>query len=292
MISQHSESEDRGSSAAFLRLHPTMQRWVHDQGWMTLHDAQERAIAPILDGGSDVIISAATAAGKTEAAFLPICSILAKSRESDSTKTSAETWTGHNPWVTRPPASPPGIEVLYLSPLKALINDQYSRLELLAARAGIAVTRWHGDVSATAKRKARENPSGVLLITPESLEALFVNRGTQVKAMFRGLRFVVVDELHSFLSTARGAQLQSLLARIETATRRTPPRIALSATLGDLPAAARFLPSLVTRAGYCSSRPAGTWQSRYSYNYVAIAKQNRRSRNTRLGLHVDKGADL
>lgn len=218
-----------------------MQRWVHEQGWTTLHDAQERAIGPILDEHNDVIISAATAAGKTEAAFLPICSTLAHQRDAAAAGPSADPWEGHDPWAPPVAAPPPGIEVLYLSPLKALINDQYDRLEMICERADVAVHRWHGDVSGSDKRKTVKNPSGVLLITPESLEAQFVNRGNEIPTLFAGLRYVVIDELHSFLSTPRGAQLQSLLNRIELAIRRRPPRIGLSATLGDMSAATAFL---------------------------------------------------
>lgn len=241
MSSPTSASEADGTSAAFGRLHPRLQRWVHEQGWTTLHDAQERAIIPILDGNRDVIISAATAAGKTEAAFLPICSALATTVDGIAAAPPPDPWAGHDPWTPPPTAPPTGIEVLYVSPLKALINDQYDRLELLCERAGVPVHRWHGDVASNAKQKVRQNPSGVLLITPESLEATFVNRGSTAPTFFGGIRYVVIDELHSFLSTPRGAQLQSLLARVELAIRRRPPRIGLSATLGDMSAAARFL---------------------------------------------------
>ncbi|MDE0802947.1 MAG: exonuclease domain-containing protein [Acidimicrobiales bacterium] len=214
---------------------------MHEQGWTTLHDAQERAIGPIADGNRDVIISAATAAGKTEAAFLPICSVLTEARDVVAAEAAPDPWEGHDPWA--PPSVPPpvGIEVLYLSPLKALINDQYDRLEQLCERSDIAVHRWHGDISSSAKRTTMKRPSGVLLITPESLEAQFVNRGTELPTVLAGLRYVVIDELHSFLSTPRGAQLQSLMQRVELAVRRRVPRIGLSATLGDMTAATEFL---------------------------------------------------
>jgi len=229
------------ASGAFGRLHPQMQRWIWQQGWTSLHDAQEQAIGPILDGRADLIISAATAAGKTEAALLPICSVLAHAAETRGDE-PADPWRAHDPWAEPTAASaPPGVEVLYLSPLKALINDQYDRLDLLCETAGIPVHRWHGDVSGSAKQKVLKHPSGVLLITPESLEALFVNRGTHIPGLFAGLRYVVIDELHSFLATPRGAQLQSLLGRVELAIRRRPPRIGLSATLGDMAQAAVFL---------------------------------------------------
>ena len=217
-----------------------MQRWIHDQGWTSLHDAQERAIDPILDGDRDIIIAAATAAGKTEAAVLPILSSLATAAAATA-PAERDPWTAHDPWAEPETTAVVGVQVLYLSPLKALINDQYQRLEQLCERADIAVHRWHGDVSGSSKQKMLADPSGVLLITPESLEATFVNRGTQVPALFAGLRYVVIDELHSFLATPRGAQLQSLIGRVELAIRRRPPRIGLSATLGDMMQAALFL---------------------------------------------------
>ena len=171
---------------------------------------------PILDCSGDVIIAAATAFGKTEAAFLPICSRLLSTERS-------------------------GACVLYVSPLKALINDQSDRMERLCETLEIPVHPWHGDISQSRKREFLKQPSGILLITPESLESVFVNRGASVTAIFSGLLYVVVDELHSFIGTERGQQLQSLLRRLEDAIGRQIPRIALSATLGDMSLAANFL---------------------------------------------------
>ena len=168
------------------------------------------------------MISSATASGKTEAALLPICSALAEQPEE----------------VT-------GVAALYVSPLKALINDQYDRILGLCEPLKIPVNRWHGDAPAAGKARVLRSPAGLLLITPESLEALFVRRGERVGRIFADLRYVIVDELHCFIGTERGAQLQSLLHRVELAARRRVPRIALSATLGDLGVAAEFL-----RPGY------------------------------------------
>lgn len=235
-----SDSEPSQRSNSFDLLHPTMQRWVHDQGWTSLHDAQEQAIGPIVRGDRDVIIAAATAAGKTEAAFLPICSVLTEAAALNEPQ-QIDPWSTHDPWAEPNPPAATGAQVLYLSPLKALINDQYDRLEQLCERADIAVHRWHGDVAGSAKHRMLKQPSGVLLITPESLEAMFVLRGSKVAALFAGVRFIVIDELHSFLSEPRGAQLQSLMNRVELAVRRRVPRIGLSATLGDMNAAARFI---------------------------------------------------
>lgn len=205
-------------ASVFQQLHPKVQRWIWEQGWAELRSAQVKAIPPVLAGELDVIISAATAAGKTEAAFLPIVSTLLEF-----------------------PSESSGVEVLYVSPLKALINDQHGRLEQFAGLMDITVNRWHGDVGGAKKSKLLKDPSGILLITPESLEALFVTRGTGVGSLLGALRYVVVDELHAFIGTERGAQLQSLLHRVELTIRRRVPRVAMSATLGDLRLAAEFL---------------------------------------------------
>lgn len=203
-------------SSAFHRLHPKIQRWIWRTGWSELRDIQEQAIPAILAREHDLVIAAATAGGKTEAAFLPILSTL----------------------VDDPGG---GIRALYVSPLRALINDQFQRLDLLCQELGIPVHRWHGDVGAGQKRKVIDKPAGVLIITPESLEAFFVLRGHEVRRLFERLDYVVVDELHVFLGSERGAQLQSLLHRVELAVRRRVPRIGLSATLGDLGLACEFL---------------------------------------------------
>jgi len=219
MTSQPSASNSQAAaSRAFDLLAEPVRKWVYDQGWQTLRDAQEAAIPLLLEGTSDVIIAAATATGKTEAAFLPICSRL----------------------VTSPPPGP-GVRVLYVAPLKALINDQYQRLGGLCERLDIPVHRWHGDVPASRKSAVLKKPGGILLITPESLEALFVIRGAGAGSLLAGLQYVVVDELHAFLGTERGAQLRSLTHRVELSLRRRVPRVGLSATLGDMSLAADAL---------------------------------------------------
>ena len=204
------------TAVGFARLSPTVQRWVWAQGWTELRDVQQRAIGPVMDG-QDLVLASATASGKTEAAFLPLMS------------RAAQDGVGV------------GLRILYVSPLKALINDQSRRLEYLAESVGLSVTPWHGDTAASRKRRLLERPNGVLLITPESLEAMFVLRGSAVRTFFGGLDYVVVDELHSFVASERGRQLQSLLRRVELAIGRVVPRIGLSATIGDLQLASAFL---------------------------------------------------
>lgn len=162
------------------------------------------------------MLAAATAGGKTEAAFLPIASELAE-------------------------IGGVGITVLCVSPLKALINDQFDRLTEIFEYIDVPVHRWHGDVSSSAKKKIRDKPSGVLLITPESLEALFVTQGYRVARILGGVQWVVIDEAHVFIDSDRGRQLQSLLGRLELQASRRIPRVGLSATLGDLGLAAEYL---------------------------------------------------
>jgi ATP-dependent Lhr-like helicase len=203
-------------SAAFDLYHPDVRRWVWQQHWTELRDAQELAARPIISGSKDVLIAAATASGKTEAAFLPIVSNLIA-------------------------AAGRGVTTLYVAPLRALINDQFERLSGLCDALEVPVHRWHGDVDASAKQKVIRSPSGILLITPESLEALFVRRGAAIAGTFAPLRYVVIDEVHAFIGTERGRQVQSLLDRLEVILDRTIPRIGLSATIGDLSLAAGWL---------------------------------------------------
>jgi len=203
-------------SQAFSQLHEGVQRWIWTQEWDALRDIQESSIAPILKADCDVIISASTAAGKTEAAFLPTCSRIAQ-------------------------LSPSGIGILYISPLKALINDQYRRLESLCDILGFSVTPWHGDISRSIKDKQRKKPDGILLITPESLESLLLNQSGWCLHAFNGLSHIIIDEFHAFIGTERGCQLQSLMHRMEFLLQRTIPRIALSATLGEMQHVAQYL---------------------------------------------------
>ncbi|WP_242111560.1 DEAD/DEAH box helicase [Luteimonas aquatica] len=202
-------------SKAFLQLDARIQHYLWSEGWGALREVQELAIPLILPADQDVIVAASTASGKTEAAFLPALTYL----------------------LQQPQA---GL-IVYISPLKALINDQFGRLDRLCENLDVPVWPWHGDITATSKRKFLAKPEGVLLITPESLEATLCNRGTSVAGLFENTTFVIVDELHAFIGSERGKQLQSLLHRIDVALGRHVPRIGLSATLGDMSLAAQFL---------------------------------------------------
>lgn len=203
------------SQAAFERLAPPLQRCLWEQDWKGLRAAQLEALPLILDGRGDVVIAASTASGKTEAAFLPLLTRL---------------WQGSGQGV-----------VLYVAPMKALINDQEERLSRLCRQMEIPVFPWHGDIGEAPRRRFLADPRGLVLITPESLESLLFRRGVEMKRLFGALEAVVLDELHAFIGNERGRQLQSLLHRLEEALGRRVQRIGLSATLGDMGLAADFL---------------------------------------------------
>ena len=196
---------------AFQKLHPLVQKWIYKQGWPDLREIQKRAIEPILAGNKDVLISASTAAGKTEAFFLPACSKVVDTQN--------------------------GFSILYISPLKALINDQYRRLESLGEELKLSITAWHGDSSQAKKSTAKKKPNGILLITPESLESLLIRDAGWLKTAFSTVQYIAIDEFHAFIGTERGQHLLSLLNRIDHLVGKyeSPiPRIALSATLGNI----------------------------------------------------------
>ena len=205
-----------GNSSSFELLHESVRKWIWAQGWTSLRDIQENSIPVVLRGDSDVIISASTAGGKTEAAFLPVLSRILSEESA-------------------------GYDVLYVSPLKALINDQYRRLQDMTSGTSVEVTPWHGDIDASRKARSLKNPSGVLIITPESLESFLVNRNDSVRTAFGKLKYVVIDELHAFIGNERGKQLQSLLSRIDIITGNKAPRIAMSATFSDYDKVKEFL---------------------------------------------------
>ena len=204
-------------SSSFDLLDSKVQQWVWKQGWTSLKDIQENSIPPILDDNCDVIISAATAGGKTEAVFLPILTNILR-------------------WE-----SVSGYQVLYISPLKSLINDQYRRLQDMTKGMSINVTPWHGDISSSKKHNSLKKTNGILIITPESLEALFVHHHFKLKKTFSNLKYIVIDELHAFIATERGKQLQSLMSRIENVIGKHIPRIAMSATFSDFGIVKDFL---------------------------------------------------
>ncbi|MBD0866075.1 MAG: DEAD/DEAH box helicase [Rhodobacteraceae bacterium] len=205
-------------TSAFDKLARPVQKWVRSKGWRELRQIQADAVHTVNDSEVDLIISAATAGGKTEAAFLPLIS-----------------------QVLDNPSENSGFDLLYIGPLKALINDQAMRLKDICREPDLPVYPWHGDVPGNVKERAMNASGGILLITPESLEALFVRRGLEIPRLFGASRAVVIDELHSVLDSERGVQMRSLLTRLEIALKRPIRRVGLSATLGDMNMASAYL---------------------------------------------------
>jgi len=204
------------SMDVFGRLAPFIQDFIYQNKWEELRGIQVAACEAIFDSGDNLLLSSGTASGKTEAAFLPVLTEL----------------------YNKPLKS---IGVMYVSPLKALINDQFKRLEQLLLDSHIPVVKWHGDASQSKKNDLVKNPAGILQITPESLESLITNKRGACLKMFSDLRFIIIDEVHHFMRDVRGVQLLCVLERLQKLTGVTPRRIGLSATLGDVSLAQTWL---------------------------------------------------
>jgi len=203
-------------SDVFQRLAPFIQDYIYYNKWSELRGIQVAACEAIFDTDSNLLLSSGTASGKTEAAFLPVLTEL----------------------YEQPSAS---VGVLYISPLKALINDQFKRLDYLLAESHIPVCKWHGDASNSNKNALIKKPAGVLQITPESLESLLINKRGACLKLFSDLRYIIIDEVHHFMRDVRGVQVLCQLERLQNLTGKVPRRIGLSATLGDISLAQTWL---------------------------------------------------
>lgn len=190
----------------FDTLHPALQyHIVNSLNWSSLRPTQRDAIAPIRDGRHCLLL-APTAGGKTEAAIIPVLS-----------RMLTENWTG--------------VSVLYVCPIKALLNNLAQRLEHYAGLVGRRVELWHGDVSQSRKQRALKDPPDIILTTPESVEGMLISTRVERQAWFSSLRAVIVDELHAFAGDDRGWHLRSIMVRLERYVCRPPQRIGLSATV-------------------------------------------------------------
>ncbi|WP_446215523.1 DEAD/DEAH box helicase [Micromonospora sp. IBHARD004] len=190
------------------QLHPVvLHHVVNSLQWPGLRPLQEAAVQPLLDG-EDALLLAPTAGGKTEAAMFPLLSRMAE-----------ENWAGTS--------------LLYVCPLKALLNNLLPRLETYTGWLGRRAAIWHGDVTMGQRRKILRDRPDVLLTTPESLESMLVSAAVDHNEFFRGLRAVVVDEVHAFAGDDRGWHLLAVLERLSRVTGRPVQRIGLSATVGN-----------------------------------------------------------
>lgn len=180
---------------------------VNTLGWRSLRPLQEQAVAPLL-AGEDALLLAPTAGGKTEAAIFPLLTAMDRGR-----------WSG--------------LSVLYVCPLKALLNNLEPRLQRYAAWLGRRTEVWHGDVTASVRRRMLRDPPDILLTTPESLEAMLISVRVEQRQLFTGLRAIVVDELHAFAGDDRGWHLLAVLERLANVAGRAIQRVGLSATIGN-----------------------------------------------------------
>ena len=202
----------------FSKFPEFIKEFIYKNNWSELRQIQLDAAKVIFDTDKNLLLSSSTASGKTEAAFFPIISD-----------------------VIDHPECAESVSVLYIAPLKSLINDQFTRLDELLDMTGINVTHWHGDVGASHKTRLLKNPEGILQITPESLESMLMNRSNDIPRLFRNLRYVVIDEIHSLIGQDRGSQVMCQLSRIARLIGYNPRRVGLSATIGDLDIAAEWL---------------------------------------------------
>lgn len=199
---------DDAALPGFELLHPAVQHHiVNSFGWRSLRPLQDATIRPIL-AGDHVLAMAPTAGGKTEAAILPVLSAMLTEQRL-------------------------GLSVLYICPLRALLNNLHERLSGYATLVGRSVGLWHGDVTGAQRQRLLRDPPDILLTTPESLEAMLVSTGVAHDRWFADLRTVIIDEAHAFVADDRGWHLLAVLARVSQLAGRELQRIALSATIGN-----------------------------------------------------------
>ncbi len=188
------------------RLHPNIRKLIDERGWNKLTDIQELSIPYILSG-HNVLIMAPTGEGKTEAALLPVLSMLLNN-------------------------NPNPVDVLYITPMKALINDIHKRISWWAEKLGFKVSKKHGDTPASERTKRVKQVPNILITTPESLE-IDLDWAPKFRQFYKNVKYVIIDELHELLSSKRGVQLLLLLERLKYISNYDFQRIGLSATIGS-----------------------------------------------------------
>lgn len=204
------------NDSIFERFPDYIREYIYQHSWESLREIQILAAESLFNTQNNLLLTSSTASGKTEAAFFPILTMLEGNL-------------------------PESVAVLYIAPLKSLINDQFGRIEELLDISGIPVTHWHGDVAQSHKKKLLQKPRGILQITPESLESMLMNRSNDLIRLFSGLEFVIIDEIHTLTGSDRGNQIICQLCRLGRLIGHYPRRIGLSATVGDSALAAAWL---------------------------------------------------
>ena len=236
-------------SEIFERYAPFVQEFIYRNGWEELRAVQLEGARVIFDTDNNLLLTSSTASGKTEAVFFPILTELYENM-------------------------PSSFGVLYISPLKSLINDQFSRMDELLDMSGIPVFHWHGDVANSHKAKALKNPCGILQITPESFESMLMNRANDIPRLFGDLRYIVIDEIHTLMGTDRGNQIICQLSRLQRLINNSPRRIGLSATIGDAKIAADWLGTGSGRDTEMPELPSGKIKWRLGMEHFYIQNQN------------------
>ena len=233
----------------FDRYAPFVQEYIYKNNWEKLRGIQVAAADVLFNTDENLLLTASTASGKTEAAFFPIITLFSEDM-------------------------PRSVGCIYIGPLKALINDQFDRLTDLCEEADIPVWHWHGDVARTHKEKLLKNPSGILQITPESLEAMLIHKHSLVASLFSDLRFIVIDEVHSLLRGDRGGQTLCLIERLSRIAGVSPRRIGLSATIGEPEAVGRFLAAGTGRGTIIPKveEKGTTWRLSMEHFYIRSGK--------------------
>ncbi|WP_303819449.1 DEAD/DEAH box helicase [Ruminococcus flavefaciens] len=233
----------------FERYAPFIQDFIYRNNWESLRAIQAAAGDAIFNTDENVLLTASTASGKTEAAFFPILTLFSEDMSST-------------------------VGAIYIGPLKALINDQFMRLNELCEEAHIPVWHWHGDVAQSHKSRMLKNPSGILQITPESLEAMLLRKHALIPKLFGDLRFIVIDEIHSLMRGDRGGQTICLIERLCRMAGADPRRIGLSATIGDPTAAGEFLSYGTGRGTVIPKIESKGVKWRLSMEHFYISQQN------------------
>ena len=231
--------------SVFEKFPSFLQDYIYSEGWAELKEVQVSAAQVLFGSESNLLITSPTASGKTEAAWFPIISKL------------------YNEDIN-------SVGALYIAPLKSLINDQFSRLEQVLSLSGIPVYHWHGDVNASHKNKLLKDPKGILQITPESLESMLMNRSGDVGRIFSSLRYIVLDEVHSFMGSDRGNQILCQISRLSRIIGYDPIRVGLSATVGDTEKTAKWLSSGSKRETVCVDVPSDrtSWKLGMEHFYI------------------------
>jgi ATP-dependent Lhr-like helicase len=228
---------------AFDRLSPAMRyQIVNELGFRALRPVQELTTHAILDQLNCVVL-APTAGGKTESAFFPLLSAM-----------------DEGSWDP--------VSVLYIAPIRALLNNQHDRVTRYTRMIGRRAFTWHGDVKPAQKKAFLREPADVLLTTPESIEVMLVSPSVPARRLFAGLRAVVIDEVHAFVGDDRGGHMASLLERLSRYCGRDVQRIGLSATVGNPDEILRWLQGSSKREGKVVRGPGPRAAAEVTLDYV------------------------